>query len=163
MKQVIKLFIPSIVGFKNVAKEAKQTSISRERFIDFIKVVGLLMITFNTEYLLDFRNSGGELLVYNESFTISHKTRFTWFTTGISLFFFSTGFTNKIAWYSNVGRDGSQWKFLTDRVNSLMGPVFVVAKKVFLSMLEVSEFSFRRFPGVRGGAGWSRVVRWGLE
>ncbi len=39
------------------------TSISRERFIDFIKVVGLLMVTFNTEYLLDFRNSGGELLV----------------------------------------------------------------------------------------------------
>ena len=64
-------------------------------------------------------------MVYNESFNISKKTRFTWFTTGISLFFFSTGFTNKIAWYSNVGRDGSQWKFLTDRVNSLLGPVLV--------------------------------------
>ncbi len=125
MKQVIKIFIPSFGSFRNVIKEAQNTSISRERFIDFIKVIGLLMVTFNTEYLLDFRNSGGELLVYNESFTISHKTRFTWFTTGISLFFFSTGFTNKIAWYSNVGRDGSQWKFLTDRVNSLMGPVLV--------------------------------------
>ena len=47
------------------------------------------------------------------------------YTAGISLFFFSTGFTNKIAWYSNVGKDGSQWKFLTDRVNSFMGPVLV--------------------------------------
>ena len=125
MKQIIKIFIPTFGSFRNVAKEAKNTSISRERFIDFIKVIGLLMITFNTEYLLDFKNSAGELLVYNESFTSSNKTRFTWFTTGISLFFFSTGFTNKIAWYSNVGRDGSQWKFLTDRVNSLMGPVLV--------------------------------------
>ena len=125
MKQIVKIFIPTFGSFRNVAKEAKNTSISRERFIDFIKVIGLLMITFNTEYLLDFKNSAGELLVYNESFTNSNKTRFTWFTTGISLFFFSTGFTNKIAWYSNVGRDGSQWKFLTDRVNSLMGPVLV--------------------------------------
>ncbi len=125
MKQLIKIFIPSIGSFRNIINEAKNTSISRERFIDFIKVVGLIMIIFNTEYLLEFKNSAGELLVYNESFTSSVKTRFTWFTTGISLFFFSTGFTNKIAWYSNVGRDGSQWKFLTDRVNSLIGPVLV--------------------------------------
>ena len=103
MKQIINIFIPSFGSFRNVVKEARNTSISRERFIDFIKVIGLLMITFNTEYLLDFKNSAGELLVYNESFTNSNKTRFTWFTTGISLFFFSTGFTNKIAWYSNVG------------------------------------------------------------
>ena len=46
--------MPSIGSFRNVAKEARNTSISRERFIDFIKVIGLLMITFNTEYLLDF-------------------------------------------------------------------------------------------------------------
>ena len=89
MKQIVKIFIPTFGSFRNVAKEAKNTSISRERFIDFIKVIGLLMITFNTEYLLDFKNSAGELLVYNESFTSSNKTRFTWFTTGISLFFFS--------------------------------------------------------------------------
>jgi len=144
VKQVIKLFIPSIVGFKNVAKEAKKTSISRERFIDFIKVVGLLMITFNTEYLLDFKNSAGELLVYNDSFTVDNKTQFTWFTTGISLFFFSTGFTNKIAWYSNVGRDGSQWKFLTDRVNSLMGPVLVWIASI--SVLLNVFFRYLKFP-----------------
>ena len=125
MKQIIKIFIPSFSSFRNVIKEANNTSRSRERFIDFIKVVGLIMVIFNTEYLLDFKKSAGELLVYNESFTNPEKTKFTWFTTGISLFFFSTGFTNKIAWYSNVGRDGSQWKFLTDRVNTLMGPVLV--------------------------------------
>jgi len=144
VKQVIKLFIPSFAGFKNVTKEAKHTSISRERFIDFIKVVGLLMVTFNTEYLLDFKNSAGELLVYNESFTAYNKTQFTWFTTGISLFFFSTGFTNKIAWYSNVGRDGSQWKFLTDRVNSLMGPVLVWIASI--SVLLNVFFRYLKFP-----------------
>ena len=144
MKQVIKIFIPSFVSFKNVINESQNTSISRERFIDFIKVIGLLMVTFNTEYLLDFKNSGGELLVLNESFTTPYKTRFTWFTTGISLFFFSTGFTNKIAWYSNVGRDGSQWKFLTDRVNSLMGPVLVWIASITV-LLNVF-FRFLNFP-----------------
>ena len=74
MKQIVKIFIPTFGSFRNVAKEAKNTSISRERFIDFIKVIGLLMITFNTEYLLDFRNSAGELLVYNESYTSTNKT-----------------------------------------------------------------------------------------
>ncbi len=125
MKQVFKWFLPSFKSFKSVIEESNNTSISRERFIDFIKVIGLLMITINTEVLLEFYNSSGEVLIFNDSFTDPTKTRYTWFTTGISLFFFSTGFTNKIAWYSNVGRDGSQWKFLTDRVNSLMGPVLV--------------------------------------
>ena len=83
------------------------------------------MITINTQYLLEFTNSSGEVLIINDSVNDPTKTKYTWFTTGISLFFFSTGFTNKIAWYSNVGRDGSQWKFLTDRVNSLLGPVLV--------------------------------------
>ena len=36
------------------------------------------------------------------------------------------GFTNLIAWYSNVGRDGSQWNYLVDRINSLLGPVLVL-------------------------------------
>jgi len=125
MKQVLNWFLPSFKSFKNVIEESNTTSISRERFIDFIKVIGLIMITFNTQFLLEFSNSSGEVLIINDSFINPTKTKYTWFTTGISLFFFSTGFTNKIAWYSNVGRDGSQWKFLTDRVNSLMGPVLV--------------------------------------
>ena len=125
MKQVINLFFPSFSSFKNVFKEANNTSVSRERFIDFLKVIGLLMIIFNTKFLLELEKSAGELLIFNNSFTESYKTSFTWYTTGISLFFFSTGFTNKIAWYSNVGKDGSQWKFLADRVNSFMGPVLV--------------------------------------
>ena len=125
MKQVLDWFLPSFKSFKNVIEESNTTSISRERFIDFIKVIGLIMITFNTQFLLEFSNSSGEVLIINDSFINPTKTKYTWFTTGISLFFFSTGFTNKIAWYSNVGRDGSQWKFLTDRVNSLMGPVLV--------------------------------------
>ena len=102
MKQVINLFFPSFSSFKNVFKEANNTSVSRERFIDFLKVIGLLMIIFNTKFLLELEKSAGELLIFNSSFTESYKTSFTWYTTGISLFFFSTGFTNKIAWYSNV-------------------------------------------------------------
>ena len=42
MKQIVKIFIPTFGSFRNVAKEAKNTSISSERFIDFIKVIGFL-------------------------------------------------------------------------------------------------------------------------
>ena len=133
-------FLPSFKSFKNIVKESNTTSISRERFIDFIKVTGLLLITVNTQYLLEFNNSSGEVLIINDSFIDSTKTKFTWFTTGISLFFFSTGFTNKIAWYSNVGRDGSQWKFLTDRVNSLMGPVLVWITTITILLNVFSRF-----------------------
>ena len=137
MKQVINLFFPSFSSFKNVFKEANNTSVSRERFIDFLKVIGLLMIIFNTKFLLELEKSAGEILIFNNSFTDSYKTSFTWYTTGISLFFFSTGFTNKIAWYSNVGKDGSQWKFLTDRVNSFMGPVLVWITTITVLLLSL--------------------------
>ena len=125
MIKIIKLFLPSLISFKTIKKEIDNTSMSRERFIDFIKVVGLLMVIFNTTYLIRFNDSFGEYLIYNLSFDDTVITSFTWFTVGMALFFFSVGFTNKIAWYSNVGRDGSQWKFLTDRVNALLGPAIV--------------------------------------
>lgn len=125
MIKIIKLFLPGFKSFKTIKKEIENTSMSRERFIDFLKVVGLLMVIFNTTYLIRFNDSFGEYLIYNLSFDDSLKTSYTWFTVGMALFFFSVGFTNKIAWYSNVGRDGSQWKFLTDRVNALLGPVIV--------------------------------------
>ncbi len=125
MIKIIKLFLPSITSFKVVKTEIKNTSVSRERFIDFLKVIGLMMMIFNTFYLIRFNYSFGEYLIYNLSFSDSHVTTYTWFTAGMILFFFSVGFTNKIAWYANVGRDGSQWKFLTDRVNALLGPVIV--------------------------------------
>ena len=78
MKQIVKIFIPTFGSFRNVAKEAKNTSISRERFIDFIKVIGLLMITFNTEYLLDFKNSAGDECIVVEIKLNRKKTR-NWF------------------------------------------------------------------------------------
>ena len=140
MKQVLNWFLPSFKSFKNIIEESNTTSISRERFIDFIKVIGLIMITINTQYLLEFTNSSGEVLIINDSFNDPTKTKYTWFTTGISLFFFSTGFTNKIAWYSNVGRDGSQWKFLTDRVNSLLGPVLVWITTITILLNIFSRF-----------------------
>ena len=47
------------------------------------------------------------------------------------------GFNNLIAWYSNVGRDGSQWNYLVDRINALIGPVLVwiIAITVSLNIL----------------------------
>ena len=125
MKQFTGLFLPSYRSFKRALSEVSKTSNSRVRFIDFVKVSGLLLIIFNTNYFLDFEKSSGEFIIYNRTVLDSSLTPVTWLTVGMALFFFSTGFTNKIAWYSNVGRDGSQWKFLTDRVDGLMGSVLV--------------------------------------
>ena len=142
MKQFTNLFFPSFGSFKKVFTEVPKTSNSRVRFIDFLKVVGLLLIIFNTSFFLTFKQSSVEYIIYNRTILDNSLTPYTWITVGMSLFFFSTGFTNKIAWYSNVGRDGSQWKFLSDRVNGLMGPVLVWVVVITLSLNVVSKFIY---------------------
>lgn len=142
MKQFTNLFLPSFGSFRSALSEVSKTSNSRVRFIDFIKVIGLLLIIFNTSYFLDFEQSSGEFIVYNRTLIDNTLTPFTWITVGMSLFFFSTGFTNKIAWYSNVGRDGSQWKFLTDRVDGLMGSVLVWIFFITLSLNVTSKIIY---------------------
>ena len=142
MKQFTNLFLPSFGSFRKALSEVSKTSNSRVRFIDFIKVIGLLLIIFNTSYFLDFEQSSGEFIVYNRTIIDNSLTPFTWITVGMSLFFFSTGFTNKIAWYSNVGRDGSQWKFLTDRVDGLMGSVLVWIFFITLSLNVTSKIIY---------------------
>ena len=126
MKEISKLFIPSLKSLRSVFYETSNTSISRERFIDFLKTVGLLLLVINSFSFLDINYSGGEYLIINNSLMSSNLTIVTWFTVGLPIFIFSMGFTNLIAWYSNVGRDGSQWNYLVDRINSLLGPVLVL-------------------------------------
>ena len=65
--------MPGFKSFKTIKKEIEHTSMSRERFIDFIKVVGLLMVIFNTSYLIRFNDSFGEYQIYNLSFDIVER------------------------------------------------------------------------------------------
>ena len=139
MKQFTNLFFPTFSSFKRAISEVSKTSDSRVRFVDFMKVSGLLLIIFNTSFFLNFEKSSGEFIIYNRTIIDNSLTPFTWITVGMSLFFFSTGFTNKIAWYSNVGRDGSQWKFLADRVNGVMGSVLVWIFFITLSLNVISK------------------------
>lgn len=125
MKQISILFLPNFRSYKNVFIEISNTSISRERFIDFIKVFGLSLLILNSIFFIEFEKSGGEWLVSNLSNSSSSYLVLSWFTVGKTLFFFSMGFSNLLAWYSNVGREGSQWNYLADRINSLIGPVLV--------------------------------------
>ena len=110
---------------RSVFTEVDNTSIARERFIDFTKIIGLVILIINSFTFLKLEESGGELFINNLSGSSQSYTVITWFTAGMSLFFFSMGFNNLIAWYSNVGRDGSQWNYLVDRINTLLGPVLV--------------------------------------
>ena len=126
---------------RSVFYEISNTSISRERFIDFTKITGLIFLILNSFTLLRIENSGGEVFVSNLSVDSQSLMTFTWFTAGMSLFFFSMGFNNLIAWYSNVGRDGSQWNYLVDRINTLLGPVIVwiFSSTLVLNFLSRSE------------------------
>jgi len=134
VKEITKLFMPSLKSLRSVFNETNNTSISRERFIDFLKTFGLLLLVFNSFSFLNINYSGGEYLIINNSFSSSNSTIVTWFTVGLPIFIFSMGFTNLIAWYSNVGRDGSQWNYLVDRINSLLGPVLVLIFAVSISL-----------------------------
>ena len=134
MKEITKLFMPSLKSLRSVFNETNNTSISRERFIYFLKTFGLLLLVFNSFSFLNINYSGGEYLIINNSFSSSNSSIVTWFTVGLPIFIFSMGFTNLIAWYSNVGRDGSQWNYLADRINSLLGPVLVLIFAVSISL-----------------------------
>ena len=41
MKQIINLFLPNLTSLRSVFNEVSNTSISREKFIDFTKIIGL--------------------------------------------------------------------------------------------------------------------------
>ncbi len=141
MKQIVSLFLPNLKSMRQVFNEVANTSISRERFIDFTKIIGLIFLILNSFTLLRFQESGGELFVENLSVDSQSLMVVTWFTAGMSLFFFCMGFNNLIAWYSNVGRDGSQWNYLVDRINTILGPVIVwiFSSTIVLNILSRSE------------------------
>ena len=67
MKQITNLFLPNFKSMRAVFYEVANTSISRERFIDFTKIIGLLFLMINSFTLLRLKNSGGELFVSNLS------------------------------------------------------------------------------------------------
>ena len=71
MREIIKLFIPSFKSLRYVFNETNKTSISRERFIDFLKTFGLLLLVINSFSFLDINYSGGEYLIINNSYISS--------------------------------------------------------------------------------------------
>ncbi len=142
MRELFKLFFPNINSFRSVINETDNTSISRERFIDFLKTSGLFLLIINSFLFLTVTKSGGEYIISNLSTTSESFMTISWFTIGMSLFIFSMGFNNLIAWYSNVGRDGSQWNYLVDRINKILGPVIVwiFSSTIVLNILSRSEY-----------------------
>ena len=126
MRNFINLFLIKPSDFKNLLYETKHTSISRERYIDLLKVVSVLAVIFSTHLFLSFQSSGYEVLIKNESSTNTNMSIASWYLNGLAVFFFCNGFSNSLAWYSNIGRDGSVWEFLANRINSILGPMIVL-------------------------------------
>ena len=126
MNNFINLFLVKPYDFKNLLFETKNTSISRERYIDLLKVVSILTVIFSTHLFLSFQTSGYEILIRNESSTNISMSIASWYLNGLAVFFFCNGFSNSLAWYSNIGRDGSVWEFLANRINSILGPMIVL-------------------------------------
>ena len=134
MKKIFDLLIIKPRDISKLIYESRNTSISRERYIDLLKVLSILIITFSTEYFLSLSTSGYEVIIKNNSVGNLQMSRASWFLNGLAIFFFCNGFSNSIAWYSNIGRDGSVWEFLANRINSILGPVLylIVFGSIFI-------------------------------
>ena len=126
MRSLIKLFIIKPNDFINFVKETNNTSISRERYIDLLKVVSILAVIYSTTLFLSLESSGSEVLIHNSSSSDINMSIASWYLNGLVVFFFCNGFSNSIAWYSNIGRDGSVWEFLANRINSILGPMIML-------------------------------------
>ena len=126
MENFINLFLIKPNDFKYLWNETRNTSISRERYIDLLKLLSVLSVIFSTHLFLSFQLSGHEILIINESSTNYNMSVASWYLNGLAIFFFCNGFSNSLAWYSNIGRDGSVWEFLANRINSILGPVIVL-------------------------------------
>ena len=126
MRSLINLFIIKPQDFVNLIKEANNTSISRERYIDLVKVISIFAVIYSTIVFLSLESSGYEVLIYNSSSNDINMSIMSWCLNGLVVFFFCNGFSNSIAWYSNIGRDGSVWEFLANRINSILGPVLML-------------------------------------
>ena len=85
-----------------------------------------MAVIISTHYFLKFESSGYEVLIKNESTSNLDLTVASWYLNGLAIFFFCNGFSNSLAWYSNIGRDGSVWEFLANRINSILGPMLVL-------------------------------------
>ncbi len=126
MRSLIKLFIIKPNDFINFVKETSNTSISRERYIDLLKVVSIFAVVYSTTLFLSLESSGSEVLIHNSSSSDINMSIASWYLNGLVVFFFCNGFSNSIAWYSNIGRDGSVWEFLANRINSILGPMIML-------------------------------------
>ena len=126
MRNFINIFLIKPSDFRNLFSESRNTSISRERYIDLLKVISIFVVIFSTDFFLNFESSGYEILINNESTSNSGMSIASWYLNGLAVFFFCNGFSNSIAWYSNTGRDGSVWEFLANRINSILGPMLVL-------------------------------------
>ena len=67
MRSLINLFIIKPQDFVNLIKEASNTSISRERYIDLVKVISIFAVIYSTIVFLSLESSGHEVLIYNSS------------------------------------------------------------------------------------------------
>ena len=79
----------------NLFSETRNTSISRERYIDLVKVISIFLVIFSTDFFLSFESSGYEILINNESTANSGMSIASWYLNGIAVFFFCNGFSNR--------------------------------------------------------------------
>ena len=94
MKKIFDLIIIKPRDISKLIYESRNTSISRERYIDLLKVLSIVIITFSTEYFLSLSTSGYEVIIKNHSVGELHLSRASWFLNGLAIFFFCNGFSN---------------------------------------------------------------------
>jgi fucose 4-O-acetylase-like acetyltransferase len=121
-----------------VGELALRTPASRDRYVDFLRAVGIFVVVLGhwLSSLVSFE--GGSLSVRNAVGVIPGTWPITWVLQVIPIFFFVGGFANATALGSTARRGGTVGSYMRRRLVRLLRPVgvfFLVWVTILLGML----------------------------
>jgi fucose 4-O-acetylase-like acetyltransferase len=137
----------------DLANLADQTPESRDRFMDFLRGASIVAVVFG-HWLISIIAWRGGIIHTTSAIGV---TRGLWLATWVfqvmPIFFFVGGFSNLVAYESNVRRGGSTTSFIRSRLQRLLRPsiVFLGIWVLVQVILHLSDTGAPAGPSIGGG------------
>ena len=106
---------------------ADATPASRDRYVDFLRVVSIVTVVLGHWTIAAVARSGDGLAAGNVLSTTPGLWLATWVLQVMPVFFFVGGFSNMVSWQALERRGGGYVEYLSGRMARLLGPVLVFA------------------------------------
>lgn len=131
----------SLSARPTAADLAAATPLSRERYVDFLRAVSILVVVLGHWLMAVIERNDGEIVIGNVLAVTPHAWVLTWFLQVMPIFFFVGGFSNAVA-IESQGRKGpfSYGVWASSRARRLMKPVAVLLV-VWVPLIAVLEFT----------------------